>query len=900
MTTFDGFHFEHISSEFNGSWIQGSIIEDDYGNIWTSSYERLYKISHTSNETEGIRLIYNDDSLTTHYHVIDYDKDREGLWVTAERKIFFYSIKSGETTYYGETSGRSFCVVKDSTKTISHIIALPLIESKGFQVYSLYDKLEQIDPTIPENFTYSTSAHYDDKFIYIGTNNGVYIFDRNFMLIEHKFPQKKIFSIQKFKKYLIYLTSKGELIISRNSEIFRTSLENTTPSSPSNLKIIDEYVLFTIPTYGIYIYNINQFLQPNFRIINDEISSIITKDNYVGVTGSENIYLFASNNNSAEFITNSSEITHFLPIDENKLVLYNNKHIYLYRKDTKILKEIYNTEYENIYDVKSRKDNEILVTTSNEIFSINLESLLEKKKILTKTNFELNTTLYFDNGNIVSLLDNGTYLYKTDDSISHHEIGVHINSASISSDLSSAFLGTERGLYSITHDNKLKKLFDDSFLKNEIFVDITSFNNYLFAKTTTGLYLIDSSYNLLYKIDNSIVNHRNSSRFSNLALVEDQLYIGTKNGLYLYDSTFFPKTLPFSTINIVDVLLNGNSIYECREDSFEIPNDYESLFIYSQISDEIFSIENKINYTVSGPFYFKSTINQGDSIDLSFLSPGDYNLEVIGYNSNEVASPPVILSFSILPPYHQTWWFRTGVAFSLIGLGFGFNFLNTRRKLKIAERKLEKQKALSAQREKIADDLHDELGTELSKILYLSDEASEIKDEQKKGEIIEDITSLAAASIQNMRDMLWVLEDKHNSLESLIAKLRTSIQRTLKEYPIELEFQIEDYESSNFKDIIMSSEQRQQILLIIKESVHNIIKHSEANQVEVQIVYNAPELSIAVTDNGKGIKNTNEYMTSGRGLSSMKRRAEKIGADLSIEHVGNGTEVKIGLKLPGV
>ena len=252
MTTFDGFHFEHISSEFNGSWIQGSIIEDDYGNIWTSSYERLYKISHTSNETEGIRLIYNDDSLTTHYHVIDYDKDREGLWVTAERKIFFYSIKSGETTYYGETSGRSFCVVKDSTKTISHIIALPLIESKGFQVYSLYDKLEQIDPTIPENFTYSTSAHYDDKFIYIGTNNGVYIFDRNFMLIEHKFPQKKIFSIQKFKKYLIYLTSKGELIISRNSEIFRTSLENTTPSSPSNLKIIDEYVLFTIPTSVSY------------------------------------------------------------------------------------------------------------------------------------------------------------------------------------------------------------------------------------------------------------------------------------------------------------------------------------------------------------------------------------------------------------------------------------------------------------------------------------------------------------------------------------------------------------------------------------------------------------------------------------------------------------------------
>ena len=279
---------------------------------------------------------------------------------------------------------------------------------------------------------------------------------------------------------------------------------------------------------------------------------------------------------------------------------------------------------------------------------------------------------------------------------------------------------------------------------------------------------------------------------------------------------------------------------------------------------------------------------------------GEYNIDIIPIDSYDQMGKTKTLAFYLSPPYHQTWWFRTGAAFSLIGLGFGFNFLNTRRKLNIAERKLEKQKALSAQREKIADDLHDELGTELSKILYLSDEASEIKDEQKKGEIIEDITSLAAASIQNMRDMLWVLEDKHNSLESLIAKLRTSMQRTLKEYPVKVVFDINDEVSSDYKSVTMTSEQRQQVLLIVKETIHNIIKHAEASQVDVRVAYDAPQLSISVRDNGKGIKNTNEYMTPGRGLSSMKRRAEKIDAYLNIEHVGDGTEVKIGLKLPGV
>ena len=57
------------------------------------------------------------------------------------------------------------------------------------------------------------------------------------------------------------------------------------------------------------------------------------------------------------------------------------------------------------------------------------------------------------------------------------------------------------------------------------------------------------------------------------------------------------------------------------------------------------------------------------------------------------------------------------------------------------------------------------------------------------------------------------------------------------------------------------------------------------------------KIDIYRSDNGKEISNTNKYMTPGRGLSSMKRRAEKIGAEISIEHIGDGTEVRMNVIL---
>ena len=99
------------------------------------------------------------------------------------------------------------------------------------------------------------------------------------------------------------------------------------------------------------------------------------------------------------------------------------------------------------------------------------------------------------------------------------------------------------------------------------------------------------------------------------------------------------------------------------------------------------------------------------------------------------------------------------------------------------------------------------------------------------------------------------------------------------------------------QNVRVSSKTRHQIVLSVKEAVHNAIKHAHASEINIRASYTDRLLSVLIEDNGRGFKVTN--ITAGHGLTNMKRRLESIGGNCTLQsEPTNGTMIQITLSFP--
>ncbi len=187
--------------------------------------------------------------------------------------------------------------------------------------------------------------------------------------------------------------------------------------------------------------------------------------------------------------------------------------------------------------------------------------------------------------------------------------------------------------------------------------------------------------------------------------------------------------------------------------------------------------------------------------------------------------------------------------------------------IKLQNLVLEKQTALENERARIAADMHDDLGSGLTTITYLSQMA--------KGDLTtENLNKIKKTSknlIENMSEIIWAMKEDNDTLDDLISKIKQFAVDYLEENKIELLFKITDFD---FNEVI-SGENRRNIYLCVKESLHNIVKHSQATKVEITIQIEN-QFIISIQDNGKGFENSAEILLVGNGFKNMKRRIESI------------------------
>lgn len=197
------------------------------------------------------------------------------------------------------------------------------------------------------------------------------------------------------------------------------------------------------------------------------------------------------------------------------------------------------------------------------------------------------------------------------------------------------------------------------------------------------------------------------------------------------------------------------------------------------------------------------------------------------------------------------------------------------------------------ERLRIAKDIHDDLGSGLTKINFLSEiilqKTEHLPEIRNNSEAVKET---AKKMIENMRDLIWALNPDNTTIANLLARMREYSTDYLDDYPIE----IQNYFPENLPQTAITKEAHRELFMVVKESLNNIAKHAKATKVffTAKIVLDYLELSIK--DNGVGFNIDTDK--KGNGLRNMQNRLESIdGICTIISSNANGTEINVTVPL---
>ncbi len=282
-----------------------------------------------------------------------------------------------------------------------------------------------------------------------------------------------------------------------------------------------------------------------------------------------------------------------------------------------------------------------------------------------------------------------------------------------------------------------------------------------------------------------------------------------------------------------------------------------------------------------------------DKVRFANLAPGTYTFKLkVSNNEGLWNDEPLELELVIVPPYWQTWWFRALIFLALAGVVAGAVRMDVNRRVRRKTLELEKQHALNMERLRISKDVHDDIGSGLSRISLLSEMAArKIKDNQMPEKDLGNISTITKELVDNMRDLIWVLNPENTTLENLITRIREYCADYLDGLPADTQFSFPD----TVPALNISREVQRNIFSTVKEAVNNCVKHSGATRILIAARVDREQFILIISDNGKGFDEC-EARKEGNGLRNMKHRISVTGGIFEIvSGKGSGTQITISV-----
>jgi signal transduction histidine kinase/ligand-binding sensor domain-containing protein len=267
------------------------------------------------------------------------------------------------------------------------------------------------------------------------------------------------------------------------------------------------------------------------------------------------------------------------------------------------------------------------------------------------------------------------------------------------------------------------------------------------------------------------------------------------------------------------------------------------------------------------------------TVNYASLSPGQYRFLVRAVSLEHVASPePAAVSFTIVPPLWQRWWFLTLLA---TGVAVLTHTIYRYRLLRALE--------FERMRTRIATDLHDDVGANLSQIAILSEVARAKVGGPNLGvdTPLSRIADLSRESVDAMSEIVWAIDPQQDRFTDLTTRMRRLANEMFPPRGIELQFR-----TSGDANIAVSADIRREVFLVFKEAINNILRHAACHKVEVSFRIDGPRLHLEISDDGKGFAHAGDG--TGNGLRSMRHRASSMGGSIEISsEPGRGTRIRI-------
>jgi ligand-binding sensor domain-containing protein/two-component sensor histidine kinase len=286
-----------------------------------------------------------------------------------------------------------------------------------------------------------------------------------------------------------------------------------------------------------------------------------------------------------------------------------------------------------------------------------------------------------------------------------------------------------------------------------------------------------------------------------------------------------------------------------------------------------------------------SPLSDQRTVNFASLSPGRYRFMVRAINADGVISEtPASFAFTILPPVWQRWWF-VGIVAGILGLLV----------YSIFRYRLSRLLELERVRTRIAADLHDDIGAGLSRVAILSEVVKRLIRGGREGDAMPMLTEIADSArelLESMREIVWAIDPRRDSLDNLVSQIRQFASDLLEAQPIRWEFRVPE----EMERIRLEPDQRRQLLLIFREALHNIERHSGCGNVFLSLALSNHQLEAKISDDGRGFAipqiESTPVNRRGNGLENIRRRVTHLGGHLDIASApGDGTSVVLTIPL---
>ena len=263
-------------------------------------------------------------------------------------------------------------------------------------------------------------------------------------------------------------------------------------------------------------------------------------------------------------------------------------------------------------------------------------------------------------------------------------------------------------------------------------------------------------------------------------------------------------------------------------------------------------------------------------------APGRYRLEVMATTGDGAwLSPPAAMEFTVAPAWWQTGFFRVAVALGCAGaVGVGVRGIVMRR-MRAKIRRIQLEHAIERERARIARDMHDELGANLTLIAAMSRMAAAEPGEGTKN--FGEIETTARRTVEALDEIVWAVNPRHDTLAATVEYIGKSGPGFLAKAGIETELVLPE----EIEDRPLSAELRHHLFLAVKESLNNVVKHSGATKARLEIRTGAAFLEIVVSDNGRGLDPGGADRFA-NGLVGMQERMAGAGGTCRVEDRAEG------------